>query len=347
MYLLPPDVLNTMLCSGEFKSFLKEMLPSVPDRTRSRLLAGQNPSPKTRKAIFDSLVSARFLSGDELFSWLEAQTGRPWTDAITGLKKGMRRFYPGTFDYAGEIITRIEEVSFTAIQAKQNGEPDWRKHAFNTGLPEEVMPTSHVEALFNLAEQQPAEKRKRVVPADTGEVLLRTNLFVLSAIEVSFQHSDLTPNDMPLWVHKFIPYYRENKLINPMREFFETLMDKINITSIAELARRLHPFSIPKQQADDANQKRQIYRWIKGEVPLSWEYMHSISDIFFDGQEGPLYSYGVARFLQALFNELQKNAIPNIFTDESELVRTFQEYPAWQVYHQKEFENWSAAKDWT
>jgi len=347
MLLITPEILVKMLCPGEYKSFLADMFPSVPDKTRRNLKNGANPSKKTVDAIVADLSAFSSLSEDEIRSFLASQSPQPWKNAIAGYRTAPSSPDIPSFDYVTEIVVRIESAPFKAAAAKQRKDPRWQKQFEATGLPESVMPHSFLETCHQVAKRKKAKKGKRVVPMESGKVLLRTNLFVLAAFEASLLHSDLVRPGVDLWIHKAMPYYREANLIEPMRELFEVIMEKVGVSSIAQFAEQLKPLTVREQDKNVESQKRQIKRWVAGQVPPSWEYMCLIRDSFFGGDDGVLVSYGVTRFLQCMLKELRDQYIPVFFKDEKELVWIFQEYPKWQEYHQKEFGKWTEARSTT
>ena len=337
MLLITPDVLTQMLCPSEYKSFLADMLPSVPDRTRRNLKRGSSPTKKTIDKMISDLSSGSSLTEQEIRSVLSSQSPHPWKNAIAGLKKGMTKYYPPSFDYAAEIIVKIETAPLRIASSKQKKPHHWRKAA---GLPSSILPDSFIKTCLTIGNKR---KNNKEIPIESGKVLLRTNLFTLAALEASLIHSDLVPLGLGLWVHKMMPYYEES-LIGPMREFFEVVMEKLAISSIANFAERLPSLTVPNSEKNIDSQKRQIQRWMSGTVPPSWETMRSISNLFFDGDDGPMVSYGVARFLQSLLNELRENYIPMLFENEKELVSIFQEYSKWQSLHREGFARWNEAR---
>ena len=250
----------------------------------------------------------------------------------------MTKYYPPSFDYAAEIIVKIETAPLRIASSKQQKPHHWRKA---TGLPSSILPDSFIKTCLTIGKKR---KNNKEIPIESGKVLLRTNLFTLAALEASLIHSDLVPVGLGLWVHKMMPYYDEESLIGPMREFFEVVMEKLAISSIANFAERLPSLTVPNSEKNIDSQKRQIQRWMSGTVPPSWETMRSISNLFFDGDDGPMVSYGVARFLQSLLNELRKNYIPTLFENEKELVSIFQEYSKWQSLHREGFAKWDKAR---
>ena len=291
MLLISPEVLIKMLCPGEYKSFLADMLPSVPDRTRRNLKNGATPTKKTMDAIVADLSAASALSEEDIRAFLGEQTSQPWKNAIAGYKKAPASPYSSSCDYVTEIADKIESAPFKAAAAKQRKDPRWQKQFETTGLPQSVMPYSFLETCYQIGKKQ-APKDKRILPVESGKVLLRTNLFVLAAFEVSLLHSDLVGPGIDPWIHKAMPYYRDGKLIEPIRELFEVIMEKLDITSIAQFAEKLTPLTVREQNKNVENQKRQITRWMAGQVPPSWEYMRLIRDSFFGGEDGVLVSYG-------------------------------------------------------
>ncbi|BDQ38474.1 hypothetical protein SYK_28340 [Pseudodesulfovibrio nedwellii] len=139
-------------------------------------------------------------------------------------------------------------------------------------------------------------------------------------------------------------HYKECKLIEPMRELFEVIMEKLKTPSIAQFAEVIPPLTIPGREKNIDSQKRQIHRRLSGKIPPNWENIRSISDTFFGGDDGPMVSYGVARFLQSLLQELRDNHTPTFFEEEKDLVSIFQEQSKWQEFHSKSCAKWSKAK---
>lgn len=343
MLLITPEIFVKMLCPKEYKSFLADMFPSVPAKTVRNLKNGASPSRKTMDAIVADLSAACSLSEEQIRLLLDKQTPQPWKNAVEGFKEVPNFPYSSSFDYVTEIVDRIESAPFKAAAAKQRKNSCWKKQFEKTGLPQSVMPHSFLTTCYQIGRKK-APKGKRILPVESGKVLLRTNLFVLGAFEVSLLHSDLVKPGIGPRIHKCMPYYRDGKLIEPIRVLFEVFMKKLEIPSIAQFAEQLKPLTVREQDKNIDSQKRQVKRWLAGQIPPSWEYIRLIRDSFFDGDDGVMMSYGITRFLQCLLKELRENYIPLFFKDEQELVSIFQEYPEWQKYHQKGFEKWNEAR---
>lgn len=155
MLLITPDVLVKMLCPGEYKSFLADMLPSVPDKTRRNLKKGATPTKKTMDAIVANLSAASALSEEDVRSFLGEQTSQPWKNAIAGYKKAPTSPYSSSFDYVTKIADKIESAPFKAVAAKQRKDPRWQKLFETTGLPQSVMPYSFLETCYQIGKRRP------------------------------------------------------------------------------------------------------------------------------------------------------------------------------------------------
>lgn len=344
MFIISPEILQRMICPGEYKSFFADMLPSLSARTRSNLKNVKKPSQKTINTIIKDLSA--FSSSDEktVEDLLRSPDVQPWKSTLEGMKKGMGLYHPDSFNYSMELIIQIESAFFNALIENQNGVSHWWECFQATGLPTTIMPDSFLETFVHTLNLKKENKRNLFVPADSGKVLLRTNLFVLAALETSLVNSDMVPSGTVMAFHEKIPFYRKGNLVEPMKIFFKSIMKKKNIPTIAKFAELVPPLTLPKHESDKDNQRRQVYRWISGKSFPCWETMRSLSNTFFDGDDGLMVSYGVSRFLQSLLIDLRENCIPTFFSDEHQIISIFQEYPNWQAYHMKNFITWNQVR---
>jgi len=342
MLLIPPKILVRMLCPGEFKSLLSDQLPSVPSRTRSRLLSGGTPSDKTVDAVIRDIAAASGRPEEEVRKMLGVPR-QPWEAALNGLKTGMGEQYPPELDYAVALILRVEKGPAQAAAALRNGNPRWRNVFQRIGLPQAVMSDKFIKECGHIAKTSKKHKGETIVSIESGRVLLRTNLFLLAAVEVAVKNAGTLQELRELWVHRLLPVVRDNKIIGPMRLFFEAMMQRLDIPGVDALAAKLPTLLIPEREKDFASQKRQLQRWISGRVSPSWEYMRLLDELFFEEKYNFLECYGVARFLQSLFMETSR--IAGYFKDRQEVVAIFGEYPQWQAHHERGLAQWRDARE--
>lgn len=295
--------------------------------------------------MISDLSSFGFLNEEQIRHIFFSPSPRPWRLAIEGFKTGCAEHFPSSFGYAFDIITQIEEAQCDAITAEVQGDARWVDHFTKAGLPAGVMPDSFMEVLLQTGMSKNYGMKKRLIPSELGKVILRTYLYVLAALEVSLMSSGWFAPGADLWVHRRLPCYKDGKILEPMRRFFEDLMRKLEIPSHAQLAERFPPMTLPDKDKDIGSQKRQIRRWLAGTRPPSWKYMRLVRDTFPGAGAGDnvLIMYGVVRFLQFLLKELRAE-IPALFSGEEDLVSIFQEYPRWQEFHQSGFIKWNEAR---
>lgn len=339
--LITPDVLVKILGEREYATFMGSMFPSVPEKTRRDVLKGRRkPQKKTQERMIQDICH-QTKAGEELVSRLMSLDNRqPWKAAFTGAE--LSTGFPQSMQYAFDVIIRIESGILQAENAKRKGDPRWFNCFKRTGLPAAILPKLFFNAYLHHGAGTINKKGERIIPAMTGEVFLRTSLYCLAASEVAFMNSDDEFKKVGLWVHKAMPNYEGGKLIGPMRHIFLGMMAYLGKTSLMKFAEILP--SLKNEYPDPEDQRRRVMRWMRGEQPPSWKTMFLIRDELFDGDSDLLVNYGVARFVQNIFNDLRKHAVPKFFKDEEELVAVFQEYPEWQQYHQKEFEKWNEAR---
>lgn len=343
--LITPLAILQAVGSAEYKSFVNGMFPSVSKRTLRYFKKTSKPKNKTINSLISGLCASGYLSEEQVRHIFLSPSPRPWGLALEGVKIGCAEKFPRSFDYAFDIINQIEGAQFEAITAEVQDDARWVDHFKKAGLPAGVMPDSFLEVLSQTGMSKNYGMKKRLIPSDSGKVLLRTYLYVLAALEVSLMSSGLFAPNAGLWIHRRLPCCKDGKILEPMRLFFEDVMRKLEIPSHAQLAERLPPLTLPDKDKDISSQKRQIRRWLAGSSPPSWKYMRLVRDTFPDAGPGDniLIMYGVVRFLQFLLQELRAE-IPAMFSGEPELVSIFQEYPQWQEFHQKGFAKWNEAR---
>lgn len=341
--MIPFTPLNLVqfICSAEFKSLQARMLPSIPDRTRRSLMTGKNiPTQKTIDRIEEDLSKTCKISKIEIHNLLTSPSQQPWKKVLEEFKKLAGQKYCPEFEYATHIIIQIEKTPFQAARLNIRDNESLHKMYIKAGLPSEIIPLSFIKTSIELAQRKKKIKNNRIAVSQyIGKLHLRTSLYLLAAFETSLVHSKLASNH-ELWVQKLIPYYNESKLVNPMRLYFQIIMENLKIQSITKLATKL----CSQSEIDIENQRREIQRWVSGKQFPSWKTVQRISNTLFEGDRRVLLLYGVARFLQSLLNEFQKSYIPTLFAAEEELAAVFQEYPRWQKLHQKNFKKWDKAR---
>ncbi len=339
--LITPEILAKMLFRKEYKSFFADIFPSVPERTRRNVMAGKTePQKKTIDRMISDVCERTGLCEKEFREIFLSDSLQPWKAVFRGLKLGSRKNYPESFDYASEIITRVEAGIFQAGKAKQQGDSHWFNGFKRTGLPSAILPKKFFDAYLFHGAGKKNEKGQNVIPALSGKVFLKTSLYCLAACEVALINSEQRWSEHGLWVHKGLPHYDGDKFIGPMRELFLSIMERVGVSKVPDFSAL-----VPTTDGEYDTDPRQIYRWMKGEEPPCWETLGRIGNELFEGSENFFITCGVMRFLQSLFSDLRINAIPVFFADEQELVSVFQEYPKWQEHHQQAFAKWNETRD--
>ncbi|SOB59969.1 protein of unknown function [Pseudodesulfovibrio profundus] len=340
--LITPGILVKMLGEREYATFVNGMFPSVPEKTLRNVLKGEsNPQKKTIEKMIRDICARTGLEEGVALKVLSPESRQPWKTAFAGAE--LSAGTPQSMQYAFEVIVRIESAIYQAENAKQKGDSRWFNRFRRAGLPSEILPKQFFDAYLHHGAGSVNKQGQRRVPVLSGKVFLRTSLYCLAALEVAFMKSEEEYAKVGLWVDKAMPSYEDERLVGPMRHMFLGMMKYLGKSSAVKFAEVLP--SLKNDFPDPENQRRKILRWMRGEEPPSWETMFMIRDELFDGNSDLLVNYGVARFLQNLFNDLLKHAVPKFFKDEQELVAVFQEYPKWQEHHQKGFAEWSEARD--
>jgi hypothetical protein len=266
-----------------------------------------------------------------------------WKDIIGVYKAGCGESFPKSFGYAAEVILQIENAQFDAFTAKAKGDARWVDQFKRSGLPVEVIPDHYLEKLARFATLRKTKANEHFIPVESFKVCLRAWLYVLAALEVSLIHSSLVSPNICAWVHRRMPYYRAKELVDPMRKFFEDIMERLGINTLTEFAKQLPSLTTSQSDRDIQSQRRQIARWMSGNSLPSWEYIGVIRDRFHGVDDWIFIMYGAARLLQVLLNDC-KLQIPAVFSDEEILVEVFQEYTVWQECHKIGFAKWSVAR---
>lgn len=331
-----------MLGEREYATFLNGMFPSVPEKTLRNVLKGEsNPQKKTVEKMIRDICDRTGLEESTALKVLSQESRQPWKIAFAGA--GLSAGTPQCMQYAFEVIVRIESSIYQAENAKRKGDSHWFNLFRGAGLPSEILPKQFFDAYLHHGAGTVNNQGQRIIPVLSGKVFLRTSLYCLAALEVAFMNSEEEYAKVGLWVDKAMPSYDGERLVGPMRQMFLGMMKYLGKSSAAKFAEILP--SLKNNFPDPENQRRVLLRWMSGESPPSWANMFLIGDTLFDGDYTLYINYGVARFLQNLFNDLLKHAVPKFFKDEHDLVTVFQEYPKWQKFHQKGFAKWSEARD--
>jgi hypothetical protein len=339
--LITPGLLVKILGEKEYMTFVGGTFPSVPEKTRRNVLKGKtNPQKKTLDKMLHDLCARTGWDENNALKVLSSDSRQPWKTAFAGAE--LSAGTPRTLRYAFEVIVQIENAIYQADNAKRKGNSRWFNCFKKTGLPSIILPKQFFDAYLHHGAGTLNKLGQRVIPAISGKVFLHTSLYCLAALEVAFMKSEEAYAEVGLWVHKALPSYDGDRLVGPMRHLFLGMMDYLGKSSVHKFAEILP--SLNNDYPDPENQRRILLRWMSGESPPSWDIMLTIRDELFHDNSALLVNYGVARFLQNLFNDLLKHAVPKFFKDEQELVSVFQEYPKWQAHHQKGFAKWSEAR---
>lgn len=332
---ITPHILARLLGEREYVSVVSRMYPSVPEKTRRNILKGKSkPRKKTLEKIVQDLAGQTGLSEEILFDLMQ-ESHQPWKTGFSLPECTVEESLPESLRYAIEVIVQFESAFYDAGDAGSAGDVDWASILGKTGVPSEILPPGFFQDCLEGYE-------RKVYPPMAGKVVLRTSLFCLAACEVALMFSSEEYERIGLWVHRGIPRYEGQRLIGPMRHFFDKIIEASKLESVAGLARALS--SLKNNDLDVEDQRRELARWRRGEEPPSWNTMRWIRDELFDGQPNFLITYGVIRFLQSWFNDFKKHGIPQFFEDEAEIVSVFGEYPKWQEYHLERFSEWKEAR---
>jgi hypothetical protein len=121
-----------------------------------------------------------------------------------------------------------------------------------------------------------------------------------------------------------------------MKAYFQTICQTLGFNSVAQFSKTAPSILSENEFLDEESQRRQLQRWMTGTKFPSWKTMKAIYNINNRSEESVYIEYGVARFLQFLFDHFKRNSK----LDNDELILLFQEYNLWQTYHQNAFEIW-------
>ncbi|MBG0777350.1 MAG: hypothetical protein H0S85_13075 [Desulfovibrionaceae bacterium] len=337
---LSPDEFIDLFFQREYPAFLSTLFSAVPERTLRNVLAGKTrPRAGTERLLVES--ACRFLGWDEdrLRNCMGSFQAKTWKTAFTAIKLGAEGRLPKSYDYFFDVIVRIEEAKQAAAEAKSRGNPFWFARLRESGLPQAILS----EKFFGGCE---ADTRRSAGSGPTRDILtalLRSHLYCLAALEVSLLHSRDVAGSAQSSVVKAIPKYVNGKLVSPAKHFFDRVVELSGAKNVKEFAESLPGFlNKENYDIDPDSQRKNITRWVSGDLLPRWKTMFAIRETFFGSDDRILYDYFVIKYLQKFFTIYKNRYIPHHFANESELVDVFQEYASWFEANEVSYAEWES-----
>jgi hypothetical protein len=245
---------------------------------------------------------------------------------LSEFKKYSGDYFSRSFNYAFDVIVSIEEL--------YNNKFIINKSTSYTNL---YLANSALECLNNyrirIKNNQNLNQEKI-----SAQLQLAIVLYSLSSLEISLINSNDNDAAKSIWIHKLLPTQAKEQFISPMKSYFRTIYQTLGFNSAAQFSKTVPSILNENVILDEESQRRQLQRWMAGKKFPSWKTMKAIYNINNRSEESVYIEYGVARFLQFLFDHFNRHSKLDI----NELILSFQEYKLWQKYHQKVFKEWKS-----
>lgn len=322
--IINPYQIIKIVCPREFWTILKESVPSVSERTLRGILNENNiPRQKTIDLIFQDLQKAFQIEQNNDLA-ISSTTMTPWKAFLSKFKKYSGDYFSRSMDYAFDVIVSIEEL--------YNNKFIINKSTSYTDL---NLAKSAIEYLENyrirIKNNQNLNQEKI-----SAQLQLAIVLYSLSSLEISLINSNDNYVKKSIWIHKLLPTQTKEQVISPMKTYFRIIYQTLGFNSAAQFSKTVPSILNKTVILDEESQRRQLHRWMAGKQFPSWKTMKAIYNINNRSEESVYIEFGVARFLQLLFDHFNRHSKLDI----NEIILSFQEYKLWQKYHQKAFKEW-------